>query len=156
MVVEEIPAIAIRDEMCSRCTVCLSVCPFEAISRHEEKIVIDLDKCMLCGICGSVCPSGAVVQYYYGSNALIEEVEAKKGMTVLEAAAAGGALLMQDAVYFATTVHGRRLLDNGVEVYALRDDLDARGVLGRVHEGVKVVDYGDAIDLIMDSFGVVV
>ena len=78
MVVEEIPAIAIRDEMCSRCTVCLSACPFEAISRHEEKIVIDLDKCMLCGICGSVCPSGAIVQYYYGSNALIEEVEAKK------------------------------------------------------------------------------
>jgi len=78
MVVEEIPAITIRDELCSRCTVCLSVCPFEAISRREEKIVIDLDKCTLCGICASVCPSSAIVPYYYGSIRLIEGVEAKK------------------------------------------------------------------------------
>ena len=78
MVVEEIPAIAIRDELCSRCTVCLSVCPFEAISRNEDRIVIDLDKCTLCGICASVCPSGAIVPYYYGSTALIEAMEAKR------------------------------------------------------------------------------
>jgi sulfur relay protein TusB/DsrH len=77
-------------------------------------------------------------------------------MTVLDAAAAGGALLMQDGVYFATTDHGRRLLDGGVEVYALRDSLDARGILGRVHEGVMVVDYGDAIDLIMERYDIVV
>lgn len=78
MVVEEIPAIAIRDELCSRCTVCLSVCPFEAISRNEDRIVIDLDKCTVCGICASACPSGAIVPYYYGSNALIEGIEAKR------------------------------------------------------------------------------
>ena len=78
MVVEEIPAIAIRDELCSRCTVCLSVCPFEAISRNEDRIVIDLDKCTVCGICASVCPSGAIVPYYYGSTTLIEGIEAKR------------------------------------------------------------------------------
>jgi F420-non-reducing hydrogenase iron-sulfur subunit len=78
MVVEEIPAIAIRDELCSRCTVCLSVCPFEAISRPEDRIVIDLDKCTICGICASVCPSGAIVPYYYGSNALIEGIKAER------------------------------------------------------------------------------
>lgn len=78
MVVEEIPAIAIRDELCSQCTVCLSVCPFEAISRNEDRIVIDLDKCTICGICASVCPSGAIVPYYYGSNALIGGIEAKR------------------------------------------------------------------------------
>jgi len=78
MVVEEIPAITIRDELCSRCTVCLSVCPFEAISRNEDRIVIDLDKCTVCGMCASVCPSGAIVPYYYGSNALIEGIEAKR------------------------------------------------------------------------------
>jgi coenzyme F420-reducing hydrogenase delta subunit/ferredoxin len=77
MVVEEIPAIAIRDELCSRCTVCLSVCPFEAISQQEDRIVIDLDKCTVCGICASVCPSGAILPYYYGSNALTEGIKAK-------------------------------------------------------------------------------
>jgi coenzyme F420-reducing hydrogenase delta subunit/ferredoxin len=78
MVVEEIPAIAIRDELCSRCTVCVSVCPFEAISQREDRIVIDLDKCTICGVCASVCPSSAIVPYYYGSNALIEEIKAKR------------------------------------------------------------------------------
>jgi len=78
MVVQEISPITLRDELCSRCTVCLSACPVEAISRHEDQIVIDLDKCTICGICASVCPSGAIVPYYYGSNTLIEEIEAKK------------------------------------------------------------------------------
>jgi F420-non-reducing hydrogenase iron-sulfur subunit len=77
MEVQEISPITLRDELCSRCTVCLSACPFEAISRHEDRIVIDLDKCTVCGICASVCPSGAIVPYYYGSNTLIEGIEAK-------------------------------------------------------------------------------
>jgi coenzyme F420-reducing hydrogenase delta subunit len=77
MVVQEISPIKLQDELCSRCTVCLSVCPVEAISRHEDQIVIDLEKCTLCGICASVCPSSAIVPYYYGSNTLIEGIGAK-------------------------------------------------------------------------------
>ena len=78
MVMQEIPPITIRDELCSRCTVCLSICPFEAISRHEDQITIDLDKCTVCGICASACPSGAIVPYCYGSKTLIEEIKAKR------------------------------------------------------------------------------
>jgi len=78
MVIQEIPPITLRDELCSQCAVCLAACPFEAISRREDKIAIDLDKCTLCGICASVCPSGAIVPYYYGSKTLIAEVEAKR------------------------------------------------------------------------------
>jgi coenzyme F420-reducing hydrogenase delta subunit/ferredoxin len=78
MVIQEIPPITLRDELCSRCTVCLGACPFEAISQREDRIVIDLDKCMLCGICASVCPSGAIVPYCYDSKTLMEGVEAKK------------------------------------------------------------------------------
>ena len=78
MVIQEIPPITLRDELCSQCTVCLAACPFEAISRREDKIAIDLDKCTLCGICASVCPSGAIVPYYYGSKTLIAGVEAKR------------------------------------------------------------------------------
>jgi coenzyme F420-reducing hydrogenase delta subunit/ferredoxin len=78
MVVREISPITIRDELCSRCGVCLSVCPFEAISRREDQIVIDLDKCTVCGICASACPSGAIVPYYYDSKTLMEGVGARK------------------------------------------------------------------------------
>jgi coenzyme F420-reducing hydrogenase delta subunit/ferredoxin len=78
MAMQEIAPISIRDELCSRCTVCLSVCPFEAISRPEDQIVIDLDKCTICGICAGVCPSDAIVPYYYGSKTLTEGIEPKK------------------------------------------------------------------------------
>jgi coenzyme F420-reducing hydrogenase delta subunit/ferredoxin len=78
MVVQEISPIKLRDELCSRCTVCLSACPFEAISRHEDQIVIDLEKCTLCGICASVCPSSAITPYYYCSDKLIEGIGAKR------------------------------------------------------------------------------
>jgi len=78
MVVQEISPITLRDELCSRCTVCLSACPVEAISQHEDRIAIDLDKCTICGICASVCPSGAIVPYYYDSNTLIEGIDAKR------------------------------------------------------------------------------
>ena len=77
MVVQEISPITLKDELCSRCTVCLSACPFEAISLREDQIVIDLEKCTLCGICASVCPSSAIVPYYYGSNTLIEGIGTK-------------------------------------------------------------------------------
>jgi F420-non-reducing hydrogenase iron-sulfur subunit len=78
MVMQEVAPITIRDELCSRCTVCLSICPFEAISRHEDRIVIDLEKCTICGICASACPSGAIVPYYYGSGTLIEGIDTKR------------------------------------------------------------------------------
>ncbi len=84
------------------------------------------------------------------------DCDLSKHLMVLGAAAEGGALLMQDAVYFAATERGRRLLDAGVRVYALRESLEARGVIDRVLEGVHVVDYGEAVDLIMERYDIVV
>jgi tRNA 2-thiouridine synthesizing protein B len=38
-----------------------------------------------------------------------------------------------------------------VKIYALGPDLDARGMAGRVLDGVKVVDYGGFVDLVTQS-----
>ena len=37
--------IEIADEYCSRCGICVAVCPFEAISKDEEqnKIILDVE-----------------------------------------------------------------------------------------------------------------
>ena len=78
MITREVSPITICNELCSRCLICSSVCPFEAISLDQDQVVIDMEKCTLCGICASVCPSGAITPYYYGYNTLIEEVDAKK------------------------------------------------------------------------------
>lgn len=61
------PCIKIRDEYCSRCFVCSSVCPFEAISYNREtgSMVLDLEKCRVCGICASACPSSSIDIAYY-------------------------------------------------------------------------------------------
>ena len=77
-------------------------------------------------------------------------------LEVLDHAAGKGVLLMQDAVLFTATAEGRRLLDAGAKVYALRQSAEARGIVDRVMDGVELVDYGRAIDLIMDEYDIVV
>jgi sulfur relay protein TusB/DsrH len=67
-----------------------------------------------------------------------------------------GALLIQDAVYYTVSEEGRRLLDEGFRVYALRQSVEARGIIDRVTDGVELVDYHRVVDLIMDDYDVVV
>ncbi|MBC7331052.1 MAG: glycyl-radical enzyme activating protein [Synergistetes bacterium] len=46
---------------CLKCKTCLTVCPLNAITFHEEKgIKIDRNKCNGCGNCAARCPSNAL------------------------------------------------------------------------------------------------
>ena len=49
----------INPELCVLCEVCLSVCPFGALERDNDGILV-LDLCRLCGICVRQCPSRAM------------------------------------------------------------------------------------------------
>ena len=80
----------------------------------------------------------------------------ERQLEVLDHAAGKGVLLMQDAVLFAVSDKGRELLERGGRVFALRQSVEARGLLDRVMDGVELVDYGRAIDLIMDEYDIVV
>jgi coenzyme F420-reducing hydrogenase delta subunit/heterodisulfide reductase subunit C len=70
-------AIEINQDLCSRCRVCYSVCPYEAINYDEEedKMEIDLQKCQVCGICPSACPVAAIEVAYYDYDELVDYVE---------------------------------------------------------------------------------
>ena len=48
-------------EKCTGCTLCVKVCPFDAIRMMDKKAVIDLNKCTLCGACVPACKLKAVV-----------------------------------------------------------------------------------------------
>ena len=71
-----------------------------------------------------------------------------------------GVLLIQDAVLSA--IRGQKgdveenlktLLESGVSVYALKPDAVARGVAEeRIIKGVKLVDYGEWVDLTMEKY----
>ena len=81
---------------------------------------------------------------------LTRQLEATRGASEV------GAVLMMDAVYFTATEDGKRLLDAGVNVYALRQSVEARGLTGRTLDGIELVDYDRVVDLIMEEYDIVV
>jgi coenzyme F420-reducing hydrogenase delta subunit len=70
-------AVNINQDYCGRCSICNSICPYEAIKLDKEtgKVEIDLQKCQVCGICYSACPVMAIDIVYYDYDDLIKHVE---------------------------------------------------------------------------------
>jgi len=48
--------------------------------------------------------------------------------------------------------YSERLVDAGLNVYALKADCEARGLLKKMKKGVKIVDYKDWVRLVMDEY----
>ena len=48
--------------------------------------------------------------------------------------------------------YSRKLVDAGINVYALKADCEARGLLKKIKRGVKIVDYKDWVNLVMDEY----
>ena len=63
-------------------------------------------------------------------------------------------LLIEDAVYAATAAgaDSAGLADvlATLKVYALQPDIDARGMAGKVVDGVKAIDYAGFVDLVAE------
>jgi len=63
-------------------------------------------------------------------------------------------LLIEDAVYAATNGNAAAAKIQSaaadLKIYALGPDLAARGMAGRVLDGVNVVDYGGFVDLVAE------
>jgi tRNA 2-thiouridine synthesizing protein B len=66
-----------------------------------------------------------------------------------------GVLLIEDGVYAATrgNIAEGKLKDamgKGIRVYVLQPDLEARGMQGKVMDGVRTVDYGGFVELVTE------
>jgi tRNA 2-thiouridine synthesizing protein B len=75
----------------------------------------------------------------------------------LRHAAAGAViLLIEDGVYGAMrdSVYTPRLEQalKSMRIYALRPDVEARGIGGKLLDGVELVDYGGFVDLTVEHF----
>jgi coenzyme F420-reducing hydrogenase delta subunit/formate hydrogenlyase subunit 6/NADH:ubiquinone oxidoreductase subunit I len=70
-------SVRIDGNQCSRCMVCPSVCPFDAISTDEKnaEVKLDIEKCQVCGICFSACPASAIETVYYDVGSLTGYVD---------------------------------------------------------------------------------
>ncbi len=67
-----------------------------------------------------------------------------------------GIILVANGVYHATTKEGGKaspLLDKTPNLYALSDDINIRGLKDSdVDKRVKIVTYGDIVDLIFNDY----
>ena len=52
--------IVIADQICTRCGVCLSACPFDALHMEAAGVGVDEETCTLCGLCVKACPEQAI------------------------------------------------------------------------------------------------
>ena len=77
---ECLAVVNINQDLCSRCSVCYSICPYDAIKRDPEsdEVAIDIQECQVCGICSSACPSSAIEMAYYDYDHLLDYVECAK------------------------------------------------------------------------------
>lgn len=76
--------------------------------------------------------------------------------TCLRFAKQGSAiLLIEDGVYAAArdTAVAKQVQDalKRVTIYALKPDVEARGMQNRVMDGVRLVDYGGFVDLVTEN-----
>ncbi|MBM3357987.1 MAG: sulfurtransferase complex subunit TusB [Betaproteobacteria bacterium] len=63
-------------------------------------------------------------------------------------------LLIEDGVYAAArnTAVSKQMQEalKSVSIYALKPDVEARGMQNRVMDGVRLVDYGGFVDLVVE------
>ena len=66
--------------LCSGCEICITVCPYKAISKNEDdEIVITQVLCKGCGVCGATCTNHAIVIRHFTDDQIIAEIDAFGG-----------------------------------------------------------------------------
>jgi heterodisulfide reductase subunit A len=67
----------VDSERCSGCRVCVSVCPYKAISFDQEKTVAAVNDvlCQGCGTCVAACPSGAIKGNHFTDAEILAEIK---------------------------------------------------------------------------------
>ena len=65
------------EHKCLRCGLCVGICPFDALTLEDGKIVIDHNKCTLCGLCVKGCPVAALI-----IRPQLEEIARERGVAL--------------------------------------------------------------------------
>jgi heterodisulfide reductase subunit A2 len=70
-------AATIHAEHCSGCRICNNMCPFNAISFHEDTHVSEVNPalCQGCGTCVAACPAGAITGSGFSNEQILAQIE---------------------------------------------------------------------------------
>jgi heterodisulfide reductase subunit A len=68
---------SILEERCSGCRICNSLCPFNAITFHEDRMVSEINPalCQGCGTCVAACPAGAISGTVFSNEQVLAQIE---------------------------------------------------------------------------------
>jgi len=64
---------AVDQSLCTRCGVCISVCPHGAVRGTPDGAVVDAAFCQACGMCAASCPSHAAQLHNFTDEQLLAE-----------------------------------------------------------------------------------
>ena len=66
----------VDDNLCVGCEVCITLCPYSAISKDEETDLAVVNKvvCKGCGVCGASCPENAIIIHHFTKNQILSEI----------------------------------------------------------------------------------
>ena len=67
----------IHEEQCSGCRICNTMCPFNAILFHEDKMVSEVNPalCQGCGTCVAACPAGAISGTGFSNEQILSQID---------------------------------------------------------------------------------
>ncbi len=68
---------SIDENKCSGCRICNTLCPFNAILFHEDKMVSEVNPalCQGCGTCVAACPAGAISGTGFSDHQILAQLE---------------------------------------------------------------------------------
>ncbi len=68
---------SVVEERCSGCRICNGLCPFNAISFHEDRMVTEINPalCQGCGTCIAACPAGAIEGTGFSNEQIMAQIE---------------------------------------------------------------------------------
>ncbi len=68
---------SINADKCSGCRICNSLCPFNAILFHEDRMVSEINPalCQGCGTCVAACPAGAISGTGFSNEQILAQLE---------------------------------------------------------------------------------
>lgn len=68
---------SVDESKCSGCRICNGLCPFNAITFHEDRMVTEINPalCQGCGTCVAACPAGAISGTVFSNEQVLAQLE---------------------------------------------------------------------------------
>jgi heterodisulfide reductase subunit A len=68
---------SVNPDKCSGCRICNDLCPFNAITFHEDRMVTEINPalCQGCGTCVAACPAGAISGTMFSNEQVLSQIE---------------------------------------------------------------------------------